>query len=170
MNRRGLLLVVVLIAAVAGAVIFLLPMLQPLGDSDTEYSVAPERGSVVQVENPRLVLPPRAGQLASLNFDITNSGERSLQLVDVAIQHAEQGMAEIEGPAPQELANVDIQSGETVRFGSTENRLVVADYDENVVPGSTVNVTLTFGNAETVSFSAPVVIENPHTNLEGPLD
>lgn len=170
MSRRIILWAVVVLIAAVGAIIFLVPMFQQLGDSDTEIAVAPEFGSLVSVENARLVMPPRAGQLASLRFDLSNRGNRSVQLVDVDIEHARVGMAEDKGPAPLPLANVNINSGETVSFGDSESPLVVAEYDEYVVPGAKLGVTLTFDNAETIAFTVPVVLENPHTSSEGPLN
>lgn len=163
--------VLIAIAAAVGAALFIVPMIQRAADNETEHSIAPEFGSVVSVENPRFVMPPRAGQSAALYFDVTNKGERSVQLVDVQVRGAaETKMTDVERPAPLGVATIRIDPGQTMRFGPGQQYLVASSYDGTVVPGAQVDVTLTFGNAQKLSFTAPVLLENPHTNSEGPLE
>jgi copper(I)-binding protein len=164
--RKRVLFVVVALACVAGVILFAAPIFQASVDDQTDFSAAPELGSTVQLSDARFVLPPRAGQPASLFFDISNAGSRSIQLVDVTVADNRAVMISKEGPAPQQIASVEISPGETLTFGPYTESLIFSEYDSSIVPGADVRAELTFGNAEKITVSAPVSIEDAVTSSE----
>lgn len=158
MNRKVLITILAIVGGLA-AILFLVPIFQTGTDGDTEAPNALDFGSVVRVSDATFALPPRAGQPAELYFSVTNGGPKSVQLVEVTVAGEKEAlMVRTDRPAPQETATVEIAEGETVRFGPDDGLVVFSEYDSDTVPGASVDVMLTFGNAEKVLFSAPVTI------------
>ena len=137
------------ILAIVAAVVWFVPLFP---DDETTAPSAPDFGSTVTIENPRLVLPPEAGEPARIYFDISNTGESNVYIAEVAIEHGDETtLARTEGPVADNLANMPINQGQTVVFGPDSDQAILTDYDSSVVPGAEVRMRLTFGNAETVT-------------------
>lgn len=164
--KKKILFVFLAIGCIAGVILFVVPMFQASVDDRTDFSAAPELGSTVQLSDARFVLPPRAGQPASVFFDISNAGSRSIQLVDVTVEDNRAVMVSKEGPAPQQIASVEISPGETVTFGPYTETLIFSDYDASIVPGTVARVNLTFGNSEQITVSAPVSKDDANTSQQ----
>lgn len=133
------------------------PLWQTATESDTEAPVAPDFGSIVRVENSRIVLPGSDGTAARVYFDVTNVGDQTVQLTEVRLAHASAtGMQETGGPAWMPVATLPIEPGETLSLNPDGEFVVVSNYDSNVVPGALIDVTLVFGTSATVTVPTQV--------------
>lgn len=155
MKKRVLLAPVLVVAGVAATGLFIFPLVSP-----QEYAAppAPDFGSTVAVRNARLVLPPVAGQPASIQFELNNLGnEVPVALTALTVEHARAvEMVDPDRPVPLKIANVPVEPGETVEFGTGERQVLLAGYDSSVVPGAEVRMILTFGNSG--SLTAPLTV------------
>ncbi|QZH74274.1 MAG: copper chaperone PCu(A)C [Erythrobacter sp.] len=148
------------IVVAAGAIIFLIAMGTEGFDADEDLRPVAETGAEVTVSNARIVLPPEAGQPAAIYFDIENLGPNSVQVVGVDVGNSVRArMADIDGPAAREARNVAVGPGETLTLGPDAELLVLSEYGSEVIPGATIPVVLTFGNSDTIAFSAPVMVD-----------
>lgn len=135
----------------------LAPMALALVSCDTSAPPAPEFGTVAQVSNARLVLPAVAGEPAAVYLQLTNAGENDLVVSGVGVEHAERAVLDRGGgPAASEAANVNVLPGQSLQFTPEGYHIAAIGYDSTVVPGATVDVTLTFGTAGTVTVPANV--------------
>lgn len=154
MTRRTVIGIVILLAAIVVGWM----LLQPMGRQD-DGPPPPDAdfGSIVTIGDARVALPATAGDPAGVLFDITNRGERTIFLSDVVVQHGGRAqLTDLSHPDPKPLDTVEIEPGQTLRFGPEAGRAVLIDYDENVVPGAEVAVEFTFGNGESLSVPATV--------------
>jgi len=161
MNKRNWIIGVLVVGGILAAILFLYPPAQRVADSDTEQPTAPDFGSqadpAVAIENARLVLPARAGNPATVYFDVRSLGQRNLVIREVNVEHAGRvGLFDAEGPQIGRIENVSIEPGATLRFAPDARHLVASDYDSNVVPGASVEVTVTLANGQTATAQANV--------------
>ncbi|WP_296716982.1 copper chaperone PCu(A)C [Erythrobacter sp.] len=157
MSKHKWLIAVLIIGGLVGAVMLLWPLWQTATESDTEASQAPDFGSTIRVESPRIMLPERAGGAARVYLDITNIGEQTALLTEVRLAHASAtGMQETEGPAWMPVANLAIEPGETLSLHPDGEFAAISNYDSNVVPGAMIDVTLVFGTSAAITVPAQV--------------
>ena len=155
MTRRTVIGIVILVAAIVVGWM----LLQPMGRQDDGAYPPPDAdfGSVVTIADARIALPATAGDPAAVLFDITNRGQRTVFLSDVVVEHGGRAqLTDLSHPDPKPLDTVEIEPGQTLRFGPEAGRAVLTDYDEYVVPGAAVTVEFTFGNGESLSVRAAV--------------
>ncbi|MBX7457350.1 copper chaperone PCu(A)C [Qipengyuania sp. 1NDH17] len=113
------------------------------------------------VENARLVLPPVSGNPAAAYFDITNPGEKPLTISAVGIDGAgrselHQSM-EMDGKMMMEgMSGIDIAAGGTGSLAPGGMHVMAFDLDDSVTAGSTVEMTLTFADGETLTTQVTV--------------
>lgn len=140
--------------AIVVTVLFILPW---FASDDLEESNAPEFSAVAVIEESRLVLPPVAGGAAAIYFTISNRGEDTLFINDVALaQGRGTEFVSTTGATATPLANIAVNPGETVRLGPGTGHVVLTGYDSNVVPGATADMTLRFQNGQTVTVATEV--------------
>lgn len=157
MNKRTWIVGALVAAAVIGGGFMLLPPAQRIAGDDTQLAPETESRSQIEIGDARVLLPAVAGRPAEVHFSVTNHGERSAFIRDIRVQHARRvGMFDTPGPAVTPVENIDIAPGQTLRFARDSYYLVATDYDENVIPGATLRLTLTLGNGETRSTNARV--------------
>ena len=154
MNKRRIMIAILTLLAIVAAAAFIYPIFTR---EQVIAPPAPAFGSTIEVENARLVLPATAGRPAVVHFAVSNLGQDTVFVTAVNVEHTRAAeMYDTERPSPLEIANVPVQPGETVQFGTGEQQLVLADYDSFVVPGAELRMVLTFGNAEAVAVPLPV--------------
>lgn len=114
----------------------------------------------VRITDARLVMPAAAGNPAALYFTVTNTGQEHAQLGGVQVAQAGRaGFMEVKEAAEVPSTRVAIAPGETVRLAAdTGTYVAVADYNEDVVPGSNVDVVLTLTSGQVARFKAPVEV------------
>lgn len=157
LGKHKLLILAVIVAGLIGTVMLVWPLWQTATESDTEAPVAPDFGSIIRVENPRIVLPASEGTAAMVYFDVTNVGDQTVQLTEVRLAHASAtGMQDTDGPAWTPVAALPIDPGETLSLSPDGEFVVMSNYDSNVVPGAVIDVILVFGTSATVTVPTQV--------------
>ncbi|MEQ5786836.1 copper chaperone PCu(A)C [Erythrobacter sp. NFXS35] len=157
MSKHKWLIAALIVGGLIATIMLLWPLWQTGTISGTEASQAPDFGSTIRVENPRIMLPERAGDGARIYLDITNVGDQTTVLSEVRLAHASAtGIQEIEGPAWMPVANLPIEPGETLSLNPDGEFAVVSNYDSNVVPGAMIDVSLVFGTSATITVPAQV--------------
>lgn len=128
---------------------------EPAPESD------PDMMPGVSVENARLLLPAVSGNPAAVYFDLKYDGDRAAVVRKAEVAGAEDtmmhemrdnnGVMEM-----QDLTQVPLQKGETVTFEPGGKHVMASGLGEDVAPGTTVEVTLTFVGGDKASFPAEV--------------
>lgn len=157
MSKHKWLTVAVILAGLVGSIMLLWPAWQSLSEPDKDALQAPDFGSTIRVESPRIMLPERAGDGARVYLDITNVGEQPVVLTEVRLAHAGRtGMQETKGPAWMPVANLPVDPGETLSLDPDGEFAVISNYDSYVVPGAMIDLTLVFGTSATITVPAQV--------------
>jgi copper(I)-binding protein len=157
LNKHKWLIVVVVLAGLIGTVMLVWPLWQTGTQSDTEAPPAPDFSSTVRVENARIVLPGSDRQAARVFFDLTNIGDKTVQLTQVLLAHGDgTAMQNTQGPAWTPIAALPISPGETLSMNPQGEFVVISDYDSNVVPGAMIDLVLVFGTSASVTVPAQV--------------
>lgn len=114
----------------------------------------------VRITDARLVMPGAAGNPAALYFTVTNTGQTHAQLGGVQVAQAGRaGFMVVKEAAETPSTRVAIAPGETVRLAPDSGTYVaVENYNEDVVPGEDVDVTLTLTSGQVARFTAPVEV------------
>ena len=149
-NRIALLLLALL--AVAGLVFMFVPTVPIVTETDAGLRAPPDPAERIEVSDPLLVLPSRAGDPAFVQMEITNVSNGSLVVTDVAVRKRDDSrIFNLETPARSPIAALQLDEGETVSFGALEDRAILANYDSTMVPGAEVDLLLILGDGEAIS-------------------
>lgn len=165
MNRGAWIGILIAIAAVAIGWM----MLQPMAQQEEGPYPAPDAdfGSVVTISNARVALPDSAGERAAVLVEMANRGDRNLFLSEIVVEHGGRAqLMDFTHPTPRQLDSVEIEPGQTVRFARAGERVILTEYDENVVPGAELNVEFTFGNGQSLTVPATVEFTPEGTGSE----
>lgn len=121
---------------------------------EQEAQTAPEAPDGIAVTNGRLMLPAVAGNPGAVYFDVANSGERNMVIRAVDVQGA--GSAMMHTGDMEEMSQVMVPPGETVKFAPGEQHVMAMDLADTVTAGGQAEVTVTFVGGDKVSIPAEV--------------
>ena len=124
------------------------------GEKPAEADAAPEAPAGITASNGRLMLPAVAGNPGAVYFDITNSGDRNMVIRGTSVANA--GSAMMHTGDMQEMTQVMVGPGETVKFEPGGQHIMAMDLADTVVAGSEAEVTVTFVGGDKISFPAEV--------------
>lgn len=121
---------------------------------EQEAQTAPEAPDGIAVTNGRLMLPAVAGNPGAVYFDVANSGERNMVIRAVDVQGA--GSAMMHTGDMEEMSQVMVPPGETVKFAPGEQHVMAMDLADTVTAGGQAEVTVTFVGGDKISIPAEV--------------
>ena len=121
---------------------------------EQEAQTAPEAPDGIAVTNGRLMLPAVAGNPGAVYFDVANSGERNMVIRAVDVQGA--GSAMMHTGDMEEMSQVMVPPGETVKFAPGEQHVMAMDLADTVTAGGQAEVTVTFVRGDKISIPAEV--------------
>lgn len=139
-------------AALALAAAALVPM--ACGEAPEQTEAAPEAPEGVTVTNARLMLPAVAGNPGAVYFDVANASETNRVIRKAEVAGA--GSAAMHTADMQEMTQVMVGPGETVKFAPGEQHVMAMDLADTVTAGGQAEVTVTFVGGDKVSFPAEV--------------
>jgi len=108
----------------------------------------------VKVTNAKLMLPAVAGNPGAVYFDVANSSDRNMVIRAVSVAGA--GSAMLHTADMQEMTQVMVPPGETVKFEDGKQHVMAMNLADTVKPGSTAEVTVTFVGGDEVKAQAQV--------------
>jgi copper(I)-binding protein len=156
-RRRNLQVAVLAVAALVLAGVMLFPPLQASLDSDTDAPTAPDLSSTVVASGARVVLPPVAGGAARIYLTIANTGTNTVHLNRVALEHASAvTVLDTDTPDAMEVTALPIEPGAKVELAPGGRFALAARYGEDLVPGRSVELALTFGSGPALTLPATV--------------
>ncbi|HTN15720.1 MAG TPA: copper chaperone PCu(A)C [Sphingomonadaceae bacterium] len=122
---------------------------------------APEAPAGVALANGRLVLPAVKGNPGAVYFDIANKSENDLTIVGVHVDGAgsammHQTMNENGMSSMKDMSEVAVPKGGSAGFKPGGNHVMAMELADTLTPGTSTEVTLTFGNGDKASFTAEV--------------
>ena len=142
-------------AALALAVAAALPV--ACSEAPEQVTAEPDAPEGIAVENGRLMLPAVAGNPGAVYFDVVNSGDRDRMIRAASVAGAGSTVMHITEPTGmQEILQIMVKGGETVKFEPGGRHVMANDLPDTVVPGGEVEVTITFVGGDKVSFPAEV--------------
>ena len=117
----------------------------------------PDAPAGVAVTNGRLMLPAVAGNPGAVYFDIANMGTRDMMIRAASVQGAGSSTMHVtEETGMQEILQIMVKAGETVKFEPGGNHVMATELADTVVAGGKTEVTVTFVGGDKVSFPAEV--------------
>jgi copper(I)-binding protein len=130
--------------------------LGPIACSEPEPAAdaAPEAPAGITASNGVLALPAVAGNPGAVYFDIANAGDGNMVVRAVSVAGASSAM--LHNAEMQELTQVMVPPGETVKFAPGGQHVMAMQLDDTVKAGGTAEVTVTFVGGDKVSFPAEV--------------
>lgn len=143
-NSIGAALALAITAAVSGA----------CSEAPEQTAAAPEAPEGVAVSNARLMLPAVAGNPGAVYFDVENASDRNRVIRAVSV--AGTGSAMMHTSDMQEMTQVVVGPGQTVKFAPGEQHVMAMDLADTVTAGAQAEVTVTFVGGDKVSFPADV--------------
>jgi len=105
-----------------------------------------------------LVLPAVAGRPGAAYFTLTNSSDKAAELAAIHIdgaQHSE--MHETTDGTMAKLDELSVAPGERIEFARGGKHVMAFDIDEDLKPGATTEMTLSFADGD--KLSTPLTIE-----------
>jgi len=108
----------------------------------------------VKVTNAKLMLPAVAGNPGAVYFDVANASDRNMVIRAVSVAGA--GSAMLHTADMQEMTQVMVPPGETVKFEDGKQHVMAMNLADTVKPGSTAEVTVTFVGGDEVKAQAQV--------------
>jgi hypothetical protein len=139
-------------AALALAAAALVPM--ACSEAPEQAEAAPEAPEGVTVTNARLMLPAVAGNPGAVYFDIANTSDRNRVIRKAEVAGA--GSAMMHTADMQEMTQVMVGPGATVKFEPGGQHVMAMDLADTVSAGGNAEVTVTFVGGDKVSFPAEV--------------
>jgi copper(I)-binding protein len=115
---------------------------------------APEGPEGISVTDARLMLPAVAGNPGAVYFEVKNDGEKNRMLRAAAVAGA--GSAMMHSADMQEMPQLAVPPGESVKFEPGGQHVMAMDLADTVTAGGTAEVTLTFVGGDKFSFPAEV--------------
>lgn len=151
MTKRNMIIFAVVVGAALAALLLISPISNWFVNTRTETLPEPKQLEVA-VENPRLVLPIEAGDAASVYFDLVNRGTDDVIATAVSIEGVDRlDMFVRPGPGLSPAENILVAAGEEVSFAPEKRYLVAAEYGPTVLPGATLQLTITFGDSRSIT-------------------
>ena len=108
----------------------------------------------VKVTNAKLMLPAVAGNPGAVYFDVANSSDRNMVIRAVSVAGA--GSAMLHTADMQEMTQVMVPPGETVKFEDGKQHVMAMNLADTVKAGGTAEVTVTFVGGDEVKAQAQV--------------
>lgn len=139
-------------AALALAATALMPM--ACSEAPEQAEAAPEGPEGVSVTNARLMLPAVAGNPGAVYFDVANAGESNRVIRKAEVAGA--GSATMHTAEMQEMTQVMVGPGQTVKFEPGGQHVMAMDLADTVAAGGKAEVTVTFVGGDKLSFPADV--------------
>ena len=103
------------------------------------------------------MLPAVAGNPGAAYFDVVNSGDRDRMIRAASVAGAGSSMMHVTEPTGmQEILQVMVKAGETVKFEPGGTHVMAMDLADTVVAGGEAEVTVTFVGGDKVSFPTEV--------------
>ena len=142
-------------AALALAVAAALPV--ACSEAPEQAETAPDAPEDIAVTNGRLMLPAVAGNPGAVYFDIANSSDRDRMIRAASVEGAGSSQMHVtEETGMQEILQVMVKAGETVKFEPGGTHLMAMDLADTLAAGGETEVTVTFVGGDKVSFPAEV--------------
>jgi copper(I)-binding protein len=127
------------------------------GDQTSTPVADPEAPAGVTVSDGRLMLPAVSGNPGAVYFDLANGTDGELIVRSASVAGAGHAMMHTTNETRmEEVLQVAVGPGETLRFEPGAHHLMVSDLPATMVPGGQAEVTLTFAGGDKVSFPADV--------------
>lgn len=124
------------------------------GEADAPADTAPEAPEGITASNATLMLPAVAGNPGAVYFDLGNSSEKNMVIRAVNVAGA--GSAAMHTGDMQEMMQVVVPPGETVKFETGKEHVMAMELADTVKAGGTAEVTVTFVGGDKISFPAEV--------------
>ena len=103
------------------------------------------------------MLPAVAGNPGAVYFDIANSSDRDRMIRAASVEGAGSSQMHVtEETGMQEILQVMVKAGETVKFEPGGTHLMAMDLADTLAAGGETEVTVTFVGGDKVSFPAEV--------------
>jgi len=118
-----------------------------------DASVVPA-GPAVAATNARLMLPAVAGNPGAVYFDVANGSDRNMVIRAVSVAGASNAM--MHTADMQEMSQVMVPPGETVKFEDGKQHVMAVDLADTVKAGGKAEVTVTFVGGDEVKAQADV--------------
>ena len=142
-------------AALALAAAALVPA--ACSEAPEQAETNPDAPEGIAVENGRLMLPAVAGNPGAAYFDVVNSGDRDRMIRAASVAGAGSSMMHVTEPTGmQEILQIMVKAGETVKFEPGGTHVMAMDLADTVVAGGEAEVTVIFVGGDKVSFPAEV--------------
>jgi copper(I)-binding protein len=130
-------------------------------------ATGPEAKPGLSLGGGRLVLPAVKGNPGAAYFTLANNSPKAVSIAAVDVAGA--GMAMLHETMDKDghsqmldLSAPDVKPGETIAFAPGGKHVMVSDLPASAVPGSTIELTLTFADGD--KLSAPLTVERPGGN------
>ena len=108
----------------------------------------------VTVNNAKLMLPAVAGNPGAVYFDVANGSDRNMVIRAVSVAGASNAM--MHTADMQEMSQVMVPPGETVKFEDGKQHVMAVDLADTVKAGGKAEVTVTFVGGDEVKAQADV--------------
>jgi copper(I)-binding protein len=120
-------------------------------DAPVEADAAP---AGIAVTNAQLMLPAVAGNPGAVYFDVANTSDRNMVIRAVSVAGA--GSAAMHTANMDEMAQVMVPPGETVKFEPGKQHVMAMDLADTVTAGGKADVTVTFVGGDEIKVAADV--------------
>ena len=124
------------------------------GGTDSPVDADETAPAGIAVTNAQLMLPAVAGNPGAVYFDVANTSDRNMVIRAVSVVGA--GSAEMHTAEMQEMTQVMVPPGETVKFETGKQHVMAMDLADTVTAGSKADVTVTFVGGDEVTVAAEV--------------
>ncbi|MEO6386745.1 MAG: copper chaperone PCu(A)C [Croceibacterium sp.] len=124
------------------------------GDAPAVVDSGPKAPDGVTVTNAKLMLPAVKGNPGAVYFDIANSSQKNMMIRAASVDGA--GSTMMHTGDMQEVAQVDLAPGSTVKFEPGGQHVMASNLADTVVAGGKADVTVTFVGGTKVVFPADV--------------
>lgn len=131
------------------------------GEAEAPVEAADAGVPGMTVSNARMVLNAVEGNPAAVYFDVAYDGERNTTIRKAEVAGAENTMMHDYGEwnGKKEMAEMGplmLQPGDKIKFEPGSRHVMVMGLSESMVPGSSVDVTVTVIGGDSVTFPAEI--------------
>ena len=125
---------------------------EPVAPDAQETSEGPEAKPGLSAGDGVLVLPAVSDRPGAAYFTLSNGGDKPAELAAVYIEGAMRAeMHETSGGAMARLEKLAVAPGGTVKFAQGGRHVMVFQLDEDLKPGGSTEMTLTFTDGDKLS-------------------